>query len=181
VTIAENRIRADLGRAIMRSAPRNGVMLHYDASVTDRGALEWLVSPKCKLGYNFLVWDDGRVFEIIDRSKRAPHAGESRSSTPRLPYPPDCANSVFYGVAIAAGGRAGDRATPKQITAVAELCRELFAAHGWPLTDTWRLTSHHLEAWPRKRKLDIPGPDLTKPVMLLSDITRAFAQMRAAA
>lgn len=186
------RLRPELGRQVLAHAPRLGVMGHYDASVTDRGALEWLLSIKCKLGYNFLIWDDGTVFEIIPRTMRAPHAGTTRTSDPaRLRYPDGLANSAFYGVAFAAGGRAGDRATPAQLSAFGALARELFAQERWPLTETWRITSHHLEAcYParddrgrphpragqRGRKLDIVGPDRAHPLATLAELRAALLQ-----
>lgn len=167
----ERRLRADLGRPLHTGVLRMGVMLHYDASVTDRGALAWLTNPECRVGYNYLIWDDARLFEIIPADRRAPHAGRTRSSDPvRLPYPDDTANSAFYGVAIAAGGRPGDRATPAQVSACGALCRALFAAEGWPVTDAWRVTSHHLEAWPRGRKPDVVGPDPAHPVLDLEAV-----------
>jgi N-acetyl-anhydromuramyl-L-alanine amidase AmpD len=167
----EQRLRADLGRPLHSGVRRLGVMLHYDASVSDAGALAWLTDPRCRVGYNYLVLDNARIVELIPADRRAPHAGRTRSSDPvRLPYPDDCANSAFYGVAIAAGGRAGDRATAAQVSACAALCRALFAHEGWPVTDTWRITSHHLEAWPRGRKVDIVGPDPATPVMQLDDV-----------
>jgi N-acetyl-anhydromuramyl-L-alanine amidase AmpD len=183
-------LRPELGRPVLAIAPRLGVMAHYDASVTDRGAIEWLLSLKCKLGYNFLIWDDGQVFEIIPRTMRAPHAGVCRTSDPRrLPYPDGHANSAFYGVAFAAGGRAGDRITDAQIRAFADVARELFAAERWPLAETWRVTSHHVEAcYPRLtedgrphpragqrgRKVDIIGYDAAHPVATLEALRTAL-------
>ena len=156
------RPRPELGRKVI--GKRLGVMLHYDGSTSDRGALAWLQDPACKLGYNFLVWDDGTVWEIIPRALRAPHAGVTRSSDPaRFPYPDNGANSAFYGVALAA--TSGDKATPAAVAATADLCRQLAAVHGWPLDapGSW-ITTHEAEAWVRGRKHD-PGAVLPLDVL----------------
>jgi N-acetyl-anhydromuramyl-L-alanine amidase AmpD len=153
-------------------------MLHYDASVTDPGSLEWLLSPKCTLGYNFLVWDDGEIFEIIPRHMRAPHAGVTRTSDKgKFDYPDNEGNSAFVGVAIAAGGRSHDRATAAQIHAVAWLSAYLFQEHKWAFSETWRFTTHKAEAWPRGRKSDCPGPDLQHPVMSQEEVVQEFRRL----
>lgn len=133
--------------------PRLGVMLHWDGSFSDRGALLWLLSdPRCRVSYNWLVLDDGTVRDIAPPRARAWHAGDCRTSDPaRLPYRD--ANSAFYSIAAAA--KPGDTITPKQFRAIADLTRACFDAERWPLTDTWRVTDHSREAWPRGRKHDI--------------------------
>lgn len=171
----ESKLRPELGRKLQ--IPRIGIMGHYDASVTDKGALAWLLDPRCKLGYNFLIWDNARIFEIIPRHLRAPHAGATRSSRSNLKYGNDLANSAFYGVAIAAGGRAKDRATREQIESFAWLAHVLFEEEGWDKSETWRFTDHESEAWPRGRKKDVRGPVKTSPVMLMDEVIDAFKEM----
>lgn len=127
-------------------------MLHYDGSASDAGAVSWLRDdPRCKVSYNVLLLDNGQVVQIAPNDKRAWHAGICRPSDPAHPYTD--ANSAFYGVAIAA--KPGDTVPLTQFGTLLRITVELFLEHGWPLTDTWRLTSHHLEAWPRGRKTDI--------------------------
>ncbi len=70
-------------------APRCGIMLHYDDSSSDQGALEWFRDPRCTNGYTWLVLDDGRVVELADPGMRTPHAG---------PCLVPNANSRFYGL-----------------------------------------------------------------------------------
>jgi N-acetyl-anhydromuramyl-L-alanine amidase AmpD len=131
---------------------RIGVMLHYDGSASDPGAVYWLTKdPACKVSYNTLVLDDGKVVQVAPDDKRAWHAGVCRPSDPRMAYRD--ANSAFYGISIAA--KPGDAVPLTQWGTLLRLVVERFQKHGWPLTDTWRLTSHHLEAWPRGRKSDI--------------------------
>lgn len=137
------------------SEPRMGIMLHYDESGSDDGAVEWLLFDRsCKVSYNWLILDDGTVRDIAPDEKRAWHAGVCRSSDPkRLPYVD--ANSAFYGIAVAA--KHSERATPAQWRIVIELCIALMQKHGWPASDTWRIVGHRTEAWGRKRKDDPDG------------------------
>jgi N-acetylmuramoyl-L-alanine amidase len=138
-------------------------MLHYDASMSDAGAVAWLTKdPRCKVSYNWLVLDDGRIVEVAPMGKRAWHAGVCRSSDPkRLPYTD--ANSAFFGIAIAATD--GQRATPAQVTTVAQIVQDCFASQGWTLSETWRIVGHSSEAWPRGRKHDPEGSDPDNPVL----------------
>lgn len=154
---------------------RIGIMLHYDDSTSDAGALEWLMrDPRCHVSYTWVVTDDGTVTLVAPKNARAWHAGVCKPSSPRLAYRD--ANSAFYGLAIAASGK--DRATEQQIAAVVALCRDVFREHKWPLTDGWRVTTHAREAWPRGRKVDCEGADAhgrlrTKDYVLDPDVIRA--------
>lgn len=148
---------------------RKGILLHYDASASDAGAVAWLTKdPRCAVSYNKLILDDGRVVEIAPEEARAWHAGVCRPSDPkRLSYAD--ANSAFYGLSIAA--TVGDVATPAAKRSLAEVCHRLFLKHGWdPLRDSWRITGHRAEAWPRGRKVDPEGPNLLKPVLSVEEI-----------
>ena len=153
-------------------APRMGIMMHYDASASDNGAVEWLLfDPKCAVSYNWLILDDGTVRDIAPKDARAWHAGECKPSRPELAYRD--ANSAFYGVALAA--RPGDTATPAAFSAVVDLCVALMQSHGW--TEEWRITSHRAEAWPRGRKDD---PDGKLGVVLSVDAVRTAVLARLA-
>lgn len=162
-----------LGNWNQRREPRIGIMIHYDDSASDPGAKAWLTEDeRCKLSYNDLVMDDGLIVPIAPEDARAWHAGICKPSLPTLKY--QDANSAFYGMAIAASGK--DRATAAQYAAVIKRCRERFAKHQWPLTDTWRVVSHASEAWPRGRKVDCEGPRRGDPVLDLERVRRALAR-----
>lgn len=142
--------------------PRLGVMLHYDASASDEGSLAWLRDPRIRVSYNWLILDNGSQHTIAPIDARAWHAGVCRSSDPvRLPYKD--ANSAFYGISLAA--RPPDVATEAAKDAMARLVVSLFARHGWPLSEVWRIVGHGTEAWPRGRKIDPVGPDPRHPVL----------------
>lgn len=147
---------------------RIGCMLHYDASASDAGAVTWLTKdPRCKVSYNWLVLDDGKLVEVAPADARAWHAGICKPSGSPLAY--QDANSAFYGIAIAA--TSGETATEAQETTVTRLVRSLFRKHTWDLAaDQWRLVGHDAEAWPRGRKIDPTGPDPKHPVLSVARI-----------
>lgn len=146
--------------------PRIGVMLHYDGSLSDRGAVSWFKHPKCKVSYQDLALDDGTVVEIAPEDRRAWHAGVCRPSDPRLVYRD--ANSAFYGIAAATTD--GVDVTPAQLISLAWLTRRYFEANGWPLSDTWRIVGHHTEAWKRGRKTDPIGATAKNPIFSVADV-----------
>jgi hypothetical protein len=134
--------------------PRIGVMLHYDGSTSDAGAIAWLLrDERCKVSYTDIVTDDGKITHVAPRNARAWHAGACKPSHPRFKYRD--ANSAFYGLSVACGGL--DIATKPQILGVVTTILEYFAIEGWSLNDIWRITDHEAEAWPRRRKVDIWG------------------------
>lgn len=153
--------------------PRQGVMLHYDASASDAGAVGWLFSDP-GISYHWLILDDGSQHAIAPIDARAWHAGACRSSDPeRIPYAD--ANSAFYGVALAA--RPPDVATPAARDAITRLVVSLFDRHGWPRSETWRIVGHGTEAWKRGRKIDPIGPDPSQPVLDPEWIRTAVARV----
>lgn len=137
--------------------PRQGIMLHYDGSTGDKGAVQWLLhDPRCHVSYNWLVLDHGAIVPIAPAGARAWHAGVCQ---PAGPVDYHDANSAFYGLAFAA--TQGDVATEEAKAAVTKHCLALYRHHGWnPETEGWRIVSHGAEAWPRGRKVDPEGhPD----------------------
>ena len=117
-------------------APRRGVMLHYDDSSSDDGALAWFQDPDCRNGYTWLVLDDGKIVELADPRKRTPHAGACLTRA---------ANSAFYGIAAATNGRV--LATPSQLESIVSLCVVLFRHHAWPAAEVeTRIVGHDQQA-----------------------------------
>lgn len=152
---------------------RVGIMLHYDGSVSDAGAVEWLTrDPRCRVSYNWLVLDDGKLVEIAPDHARAWHAGVCRPSNGAL-LPYRDANSAFYGIALATG--AGAPATPAAFATIIRLCRALYRQNGWLDSETWRIVGHNTEAWPRGRKPDPVGPDPKHPVLDVLGIRKELA------
>ncbi|MES2177987.1 MAG: N-acetylmuramoyl-L-alanine amidase [Gemmatimonadota bacterium] len=102
------------------AAPRGGIMLHYDDSSSDHGALEWFHDPRCRNGYTWLVLDDGRVVELADPGMRTPHAG---------PCLTPMANSRFYGIAATTNGSVC--VTAQQQSSIVRLCFAIARFHKW--------------------------------------------------
>ncbi|MEE8551484.1 MAG: peptidoglycan recognition family protein [Gemmatimonadota bacterium] len=153
---------------------RIGVMLHFDGSGSDRGALQWFKDARCRVSYNLLVLDDGSYVRIAPDSARAWHAGRCRPSDPsRLHY--GDANSAFFGLAIASSGE--HDVTPLQMLTVALLCRLYFEKHHWDLSETWRIVSHSSEAWGRGRKTDPEGADPKNPILSVDDIRQLLPKV----
>lgn len=139
-----------------------GILLHYDGSASDAGAVQWLTKdPRCNVSYNWLILDSGSLVVIAPEDARAWHAGVCRSSDRRLPYTD--ANSAFYGITLAA--RPGEVVTQAAKATLLDLCRRLFAKHHWPVSESFRIVGHASEAWPRGRKVDPEGPDPARPVL----------------
>lgn len=149
---------------------RMGVMLHYDASMSDRGAVEWFKDPRCKVSYNYLVLDDGTVVEIAPVTGGAWHAGKCKPDEEWLrhaaPYP--SANRALWGVAAATTD--GVDVTARQLLSVAWVTRTLFSLMEWPVTDGWRIVGHSAHAWERGRKSDPEGSDPKNPILSVADV-----------
>ena len=144
-------------------------MLHYDGSKTDAGAVAWFKDPRCNVSYQMLVLDDGSEERIAPDSARAWHAGVCRASNPQLTYRD--ANSAFYGIAAANGGK--EDVTAPQLEAIARRVRIYFDLHGWDrVVDAWRIVGHSSEAWPRGRKTDPEGGNRNDPIFTPADVRR---------
>jgi N-acetyl-anhydromuramyl-L-alanine amidase AmpD len=160
---------------------RIGVMLHFDASVSDASSIAWLASdPRCNVSYNWIVLDDGNIIPLAPADARAWHAGCCKSNDSRLRYRD--ANSAFYGISLAA--TVSDVATSAAKTSIAALCLTLFQRHDWPLDETWRIVSHgsqavfckgHPKAGQYGRKNDPEGPYPDRPVMQTAEIQHLVA------
>lgn len=163
LVVEEAPVESTLGNWNRRREPRIGVSLHYDGSLRDAGAVRYLTSaPDCKVSYNRLVLDGGRAVKITPDDARAWAMGPCRPSSHRLQYRD--ANSAFYNFAWAA--RPGDTITDVSRDVMLALVVWAFTREGWPLTDSWRLTDHASEAWPRGRKVDI-GHELANVTLTL--------------
>ncbi len=126
----------DIGRAW--SSPNSGhrppgsvidhLVLHYTGMRSEEGARDWLCDPRSQVSSHYIVFEDGRVFQLVDESRRAWHAGRSFwRGTADL-------NSRSIGIEIANPGHEfGYRPFPdRQIEAVIGLCRSIFARHFIP-------------------------------------------------
>jgi len=145
---------------------RIGVMLHFDASTTDKGAMSWFAHPDCRMSYNFLALDDGSFCMIAPQRSRAWHAGRCRPSSDLLPYKD--ANSAFAGIAVATNQHHSTHYI--QALTVAWLVWWEYQTWNWPINETWRIVGHESEAWPRGRKIDPTGTDRKRPILSVEGI-----------
>ncbi len=102
------------------------LVLHYTGMQTGAAALARLSDPAAKVSSHYLVEEDGRVFQLVDESLRAWHAGVSSwDGVHGL-------NAVSVGVEIVNPGHEyGYRAFPDaQMAAVEALAKEIVARHG---------------------------------------------------
>lgn len=154
---------------------RVGVMIHFDASSSDRGAVQWFKDPRCNVSYQLLVLDDGSYVRIAPDNARAWHAGKCRPSADRLTY--SDGNSAFYGISVATNDRI--EVTAVQMLTTAFLARRYFHLNGWdPQAEVWRVVGHDTEAWPRGRKTDPTGPDPKNPILSVENIRQLLPLIR---
>lgn len=105
--------------------PRVGIMLHFDGSSSDSGAVEWFRDPACRVSYNRLYLDNGDVVQITpSMNHRAWHAGVCRKTKDVRD-----ANSAFYGLSAATDEKVP--ATQAQFDAIVDDCVALMQTHGW--------------------------------------------------
>jgi len=60
-----------------RTGPIRLIVLHADASPSEKGTLAWFADPASKVSYHVLVGRQGTVYRIVDEARRAWHAGVS--------------------------------------------------------------------------------------------------------
>jgi N-acetylmuramoyl-L-alanine amidase len=54
------------------------VVIHATAGTSEEGDLSWLCSPKSRVSYHYLVGRTGALYQLVQESRRAWHAGRSR-------------------------------------------------------------------------------------------------------
>ena len=97
------------------------VVLHYTGMTDSLAALDLLRSPVSKVSAHYFVFEDGRIIQLVQESRRAWHAGKSywAGETDN--------NSCSIGIEIANPGH--DHGYPdfpkRQIAAVTALCRSI--------------------------------------------------------
>lgn len=110
---------------------RNGarpdmLVLHYTGMRSAEEALARLCSPESEVSAHYLVFEDGRIVQLVAEARRAWHAGVSAWAGE------SDINSRSIGIEIANPGHDfGYPVFPEpQIAAVIALCRDILARHG---------------------------------------------------
>jgi len=99
------------------------LLLHYTGMKSTQAALERLCDPGPRVSSHYLVFEDGRIFQLVPEARRAYHAGASSwEGTSDI-------NSRSIGIEI--GNQGHDFGCPgfpdPQIAAVIALCRDILA------------------------------------------------------
>ena len=104
------------------------IVLHYTGMKSGEDALARLTDPSAKVSSHYLVYEDGRIDQLVPEARRAWHAGLSvwKGITD--------INSCSIGIEIVNPGQEfGYRDFPDaQIDAVIALCRDIVARHKIP-------------------------------------------------
>lgn len=97
------------------------ILLHYTGMPSASAALERLTSAASRVSAHYLVFEDGRIVQMVEESRRAWHAGESFWAGETD------INSCSIGIEIANPGHEfGYPEFPaRQIAAVTALCRSI--------------------------------------------------------
>jgi N-acetylmuramoyl-L-alanine amidase len=99
------------------------LLLHYTGMKTTQAALERLCDPAARVSSHYVVFEDGRIVQLVPESRRAYHAGVSSWEGTRD------INSRSIGIEI--GNPGHDAGCPEfpaaQIAAVVALCRDIIA------------------------------------------------------
>ena len=106
-------------------APIDMLVLHYTGMQTAEAALERLCDAKAEVSAHYVVDEDGTVYQLVEESEKAWHAGVSHWGGR------DGVNANSIGIEIVNPGHEfGYRAFPKsQMVAVAELCKAILSRH----------------------------------------------------
>lgn len=111
-----------------RTLPVDMLLLHYTGMKTGREALERMCDPQMAVSAHYMVEEDGRIFQLVEETRRAYHAGVSiwRGQTDT--------NSRSIGIEIVNPGHEwGYRAFPEpQIKAVIDLSQQILSRHSIP-------------------------------------------------
>jgi N-acetylmuramoyl-L-alanine amidase len=120
------------------------LLLHYTGMTTTQAALERLCDPAARVSSHYLVFEDGRILQLVPESERAFHAGESSWEGMRD------INSRSVGIEI--GNPGHDEGCPEfpaaQIEAVIALSHDILSRRPIP---PFRVLAHSDVAPARKR------------------------------
>lgn len=101
----------------------DSLILHYTGMASGAAALARLLEPRSEVSAHYLVWEDGRIDQLVAEADRAWHAGRSFWAGERD------MNAVSVGIEIVNGGH--DFGLPPypaaQVAAVTKLARDICA------------------------------------------------------
>ena len=110
-----------------KGCPRGLVIIHGDAGKSDQGTISWIESERSKASYHYLVGRDGSVYQFVDESLKAWHAGKSAWDGYTVA---GSVNPVSIGVAFANDGK--EPYKDLQYRVGGELVADICKRHGIP-------------------------------------------------
>lgn len=101
------------------------LLLHYTGMKSAEAARAWLCNPQSKVSCHFLIGEEGTIFQMVDESMRAWHAGIATWKDERD------INSSAIGIEIHNPGHSMGYPAfpPAQMDAVVALCRDIIDRH----------------------------------------------------
>lgn len=117
----------------IRLLPVDMLLLHYTGMQSGPEALERLCDPEWAVSAHYLVEEDGQIFQLVDESLRAQHAGVSFWQGEKD------TNSRSIGIeTVNPGHEWGYRAFPDvQIKALIDLSKQIMARHAISSKFVW--------------------------------------------
>jgi len=116
------------------------LVLHYTGMETGEAALDRMRDPAAKVSAHYMIWEDGRIDQLVAEDRRAWHAGVSSWQGD------EDLNSRSIGIEIVNGGHdfpLSDGSLPPypaaQIDALIGLCTAIISRHDIPQT---RIVGH---------------------------------------
>jgi N-acetylmuramoyl-L-alanine amidase len=99
----------------------NCLILHYTGMPTAQAALDLLVDPASEVSAHYLIWEEGRIDQLVAESERAWHAGKAHWKGE------SDLNSASIGIEIVNAGHDGGMPPfpDRQIAATVALARDL--------------------------------------------------------
>lgn len=133
-----------------RAKSITAIVLHSDQSPSTSATINHILNPypndpKKRVSYHYLVGRLGHVYQFVDESDRAWHAGPSEFSGE--------ANCNDYSLGLAFSNlNNGELYTDVAMLTMVDLCREIM--NRYPVITKDRITTHALTARPLGRKSD---------------------------
>lgn len=120
-----------------------GIVLHADASPSEKGTLAWIQSSQSKVSYHALVGRDGTVYTCVPYDRRAWHSGKAEWLGSKD------VNGITVGLCFASRHNGKEALTPAQIDGMKALIAEVRRRYGH-----LPVTTHGAVATPKGRKSD---------------------------
>lgn len=122
------------------------IVLHHTASNDGKGDLAWMRNPKSQVSAHYMVDRDGKIYQLVNDSKRAWHAGQGE-----LHGVPTDVNGRSIGIEIVNDGSGKTPFTDAQYKALTQLTGYLKQEYKVPMNN---IVGHKDVAVPKGRKND---------------------------